>query len=124
VPTTRYGLANVLFETADGPAYDVEVSGDGPAYDVEVSGDGPAYDVEVSGDGPIMALPTDVSCDDPRKGRFYGSAKRLASFKSACLWAPFLSWKSIFGRFLVIFGRFWKSPDCRFTVLFNFPVFK
>jgi hypothetical protein len=29
--------------------------------------DGPAG---VCGDGPIMALPTDVSCDDPRKGRF------------------------------------------------------
>jgi hypothetical protein len=40
-----------------------------------------------------------------------------------CLFVgPFLGWKSIFGPFLVIFGRFWKSPDCRFTVLFNFSV--
>ncbi len=31
-------------------------------------------------------------------------AKTIASSKSACLWPPFLSWKSIFGRFLVDLG--------------------
>jgi hypothetical protein len=94
------------------------MSGDDPK--ARESGDDPAW-IESADD---QLLGCRWTADDLAKGRFYGSAKTIASFKSACLWAPFLSWKSIFGRFLVIFGGFWKSPDCRFTVLFNFSVFK
>jgi hypothetical protein len=72
--------------------------------------------VGILGGLPLPRADDGPSADD-LKGLFAGLAKTIASSKSACLWPPFLSWKSIFGPFLVDFERY---PSVILRVYFVF----
>ena len=78
-----------------------------------MSGDVPTLDV--SGDGQLLGSTRPV---------FSVLRKAWRAARTHICRGPFLSWKSIFGRFWVTFGRFRVVLKCDFTNLLRFSNFK